>query len=471
MLELIFLTSNIVKLAHARYIVGHRPIAIVGFRERTYHASYYEPRISSRSELLERSYRNALQQCHKAGISSQLHFFFLEDTSVRIEALSTTDEDFPGLDIKYWMEEMTFMELDNELRIRGNRRQVAVRSDVVLHIPDRYRWELSDMREYLTFTGTQEGYIVDAELTYNSNMLFPWLDNRTFNKWFCPDGYDVPMGSLDIGSADKVDFRRKSIEQMIEVLSTGNLVWSAPVQMTLPLALERNFILYGYTCAGKTTASQHLALKFGYLHVEASDFMYWQYYLRHGFHENVAIGSFAEQALSEIPNIVADKVAEYVVEEERSPVVVSGFRSILEMKCLLKSLDYTGRRFEVIFISAPAHERFQRMEVRSREHDGLSFEQFLEKDVQQHRMGLGNVECTEWVQSWSNEGSLEDYLRFVETVISTKGGDVVAVEEAIRRLGALIDVKLEDAILVALLSVWRMDESRPYLSRLRLQHA
>src|ERR1700722_15687227 len=101
MRDLTFFTSNATKLAHARYIAEGWPIRIKGFRQRTYHANYHEPRLSSREELLEASYRSAIEQCAKAGISTEVHPFILEDTTVRIEALSSPAKEVPGLDVKY----------------------------------------------------------------------------------------------------------------------------------------------------------------------------------------------------------------------------------------------------------------------------------------------------------------------------------------------------------------------------------
>ena len=51
-------------------------------------------------------------------------------------------------------------------------------------------------------------------------------------------------------------------------------------------------------------------------------------------------------ALVEIPHIVSEKVAEFILEEESVPVVVSGFRSLCEVDWLLDNLKFTGKRFQ-----------------------------------------------------------------------------------------------------------------------------
>jgi hypothetical protein len=89
MRELTVFTTNQTKLAHARYIAEGRQIRIKGFRQRTYHADYIEPRLASRQDILRASYESAKAQLTKAGFSEASHPFVLEDTSVRIDALST----------------------------------------------------------------------------------------------------------------------------------------------------------------------------------------------------------------------------------------------------------------------------------------------------------------------------------------------------------------------------------------------
>ena len=94
MIRLVFFTSNMTKLAHSRHVAEGFPINVVGFRQQTYRADYNEPRHVSRTEMLDKSYVSALKQFKKSGFDPKTTFFFLEDTSVRIEALSVGDTDF-----------------------------------------------------------------------------------------------------------------------------------------------------------------------------------------------------------------------------------------------------------------------------------------------------------------------------------------------------------------------------------------
>ena len=322
------------KLAHARHVAEEFPINVLGFRQQTYRADYNEPRYVSRTEMLDKSYVNALEQFQKSGFNPETTFFFLEDTSVRIEALSDGDEDFPGLDIKFWMDEVTFDEVNRELCVRGNDRRAQVRSDVLLHIPSRYAARFGNIHPYHVFAGIQEGIVTDKEVNFRQDLVFPWLDNRTFNKWFQPIGETVPLGALDIGKADAVDFRRGSFRAMFSFLTSKLPQQRKPTQFEMDLDQDEDIILCGYTCAGKTTASQLLARRFGYLHVEASDFMYLSFFLRHGYRTDISIGEFAEQALAQKPSIAAEQVGEYLEDNLSLPAVISGFRSMFEVEAL-----------------------------------------------------------------------------------------------------------------------------------------
>jgi dephospho-CoA kinase/inosine/xanthosine triphosphate pyrophosphatase family protein len=465
MRELTFFTSNATKLAHARYIAESYKIKIKGFRQRTYHADYVEPRLTSRAELLEESYRSALRQCEKAGISIDSHPFILEDTSVKIDALSTPRHEVPGLDIKFWMQEQSFDALDRALKDRGNLRSATVRSDVLLHVPKNLRevWDVEE--DYLIFVGQQVGSIVEAERTFESDLVYPWLDNQSFNKWFRAIGTAGPFGALSIDEANTVDFRRDSFKRLFEFLSQRSFFTSSePEQLELELDRKPNLIICGYTCAGKTTASQHLAQKFGYLHIEASDFMYLNYYYRHGFTGDIAIGDFAERALTQNPKIAAEKVVEYIALNRESSVVISGFRALEEVRYLKQALGTRGKSFEIIFVNADQDVRFDRLKKRMRPGDNITIEQFKQRDDQQQRMGLDNIQNLSSARNVGNNSNIDNYFAQLDEIVGRAFEDAIEIENAFKKLSLIQEIKLEDAILVALLESWEDDEARPFFS-------
>jgi dephospho-CoA kinase/inosine/xanthosine triphosphate pyrophosphatase family protein len=464
MRDLIFLTSNITKLAHARYVAEELPVKIKGFRQQTYHANYHEPRLTTRESLLDASYENALEQCIKAGIPTDTTPFFLEDTSVKIDALSSQSTEVPGLDVKYWMQRQSFASLDAELKERHNDRRASVRSDVLLHVPPALSGAWTSQSKYLTFVGVQSGRIVDKEIEYRPNLVFPWLDNQSFNKWFEPDGVEGPFGSLDIARADTVDFRRKSFGELFAFLKAKGYLTFESEQLELQLNNRPNLILCGYTCAGKTTASQHLARKFGYLHIEASDFMHLNYLQRHGYRGPVAIGDFAEYALALKPAIAAEKVAEYIRENLVAPIIVSGFRSPDEIEYLQRKFAPVAKSFEVLFVETAEKTRFERLQARMRPGDNISLEDFRRRDLQQQRMGLEKIRILECAHKLRNDGTFEAYLASLDQQVGAPDSDEIDVRAGLERAARASDMRIEDAILLTLLGVWNPDEARPFFT-------
>jgi inosine/xanthosine triphosphate pyrophosphatase family protein len=460
--ELTFFTTNQTKMAHARYLAEGWQIRIKGFRQRTYHADYFEPRLALREDILRASYESAKAQLAKAGFSEATHPFILEDTSVRIDALSSVGKEIPGVDIKYWMQGRSFASFDTMLRAVGNNRCATVRSDVLLHVPSNFRTSWGVEVEYLIFTGEQRGQIVEAEYLFDGNLVYPWLDNRSFNKWFVPEDADRPLGALPIEIADTVDFRRKSFGSLFNFLEERRYFVVPTMQFQLPLDRDPNIILCGYTCSGKTTASQHLARKSGYLHVEASDFMHLSYYYRHGFPGPIAIGDFAEHALAQKPTIAAEKVIDYLIDHLDKPVVISGFRSLDEINFLENAMKPHGKKFARRFISANETIRFARLRARARPGDDLTIEQFRARDLQQQRMGLGAIDQSPETLTLPNEDSLDTYLDRIDMLAKKRGGNEIKIELALAAVASVPEVGLQDAILIALLRVWKSDETRRF---------
>lgn len=463
MLNLIFFTTSKVKLAHTRYMAGKHPLKIEGFKQKTYHASYSEPQIKTREELLKSSYLSALKQAQKAHIDTSKRFFFLEDTSVKIDALSKPEEEIPGVDIKYWMENQTFESLDALLKKKDTNRKATVRSDILLHIPETYRarWGI---RDYLIFTGFQHGSITTKEHKIQTNLIFPWLDNKTFNKWFVPLGASLPISLLPIKEADEFDFRKNAFSKMITFFLEKGLLQNEYKQASLSLETCPALIVCGFTCAGKTTISQSLIRKHGYLHIEASDFMYLNYYLRHDVSSEIKIGDFAEKALIDRPEIASEKIAEYMEEINNLPTIISGFRSIREIEWL-KHYFENRINFNVIFIEANRNIRHERYNKRNRNKSKLSKDQFSELDKQQERMGLNDIANDKNVKTIMNESDLDDFYIAFDKNITTNQNLLKS-----RAIEFLIfqkfsnSIKLEDAIFIALLSKWKDSEDRSYFT-------
>lgn len=457
MLEIIFITSSRIKLAHAKYLCRNFAVRISGFREKTFRAIYTEPHIHDRAQLIKLSYRDALERWLKAYPGGENKLFFIEDTSVIIDALSV-EREMPGLDVKYWMAETNFTTLDAQLKALGNNRRATVRSDLILHLPPALR-SSSESPEYLCFTSTASGSVVEKEWEFDTNPMYPWLDNQTFNKWFVPTGCSQPVSTLPIAVADKHDFRASAFREMLAYLESLQRIYprtKSAVQTSFDFDSPL-FIACGPSCAGKTTLAEYLADHYSYYHIEASDFMYLSYYQRHGVSSITNIGDFAEQALREQPEIVAEKILRNIQLNKPVPVIITGFRSPAELDWFCHY--YTGKYpIEVVYVTADETIRYSRSLMRQREGEAEGREAFVQRDAQQAAMGLAELERNFVSNSIENNGSFEDYFRSFETRYIQKPRQRL-IENKTRSSAS--SGKLEESILLVLAKKW---QSREYFT-------
>lgn len=403
-LELIFITSSNTKLAHAEHLTKEYNIKIS--KQKNYGIGYEEPRIYNREQLLSESYTDARERFSKNVSNPDKKFFIIEDTSVVIEALSDGDNEVPGLDVKYWMRENNFGSIDKTLKASGNNRKCYVRSDVILHPTKELREKYG--KEFLQFTGFSYGSIATHEFDYATNPLYPWLDNKTFNKWFVPDVADMPLGMMDIVEADKYDFRKDAFDKLLAFLEEEQIIQKSAGLVRKKyhrFTFFENFILVGPTCAGKSTLANFLAEKFGYYHIEASDFMYQKYYKLHGAKPSVSVGDFAKKALDENICVVAKPIVEHVLGLGDTPFVISGFRHPKEIDCFLSEYK---KNIKILYIDASLDIRFERSIARRRIDDHSTKEAFAAKDEQQMEMGLVKMR-DEISEKLFNEGSIVSY--------------------------------------------------------------
>lgn len=450
--DLIFFTTNRTKVAHFRYIARGYGFNIKTFREVNYYASYYEPRIDDREELLRQSYHSALEKWQRRqgkGEDATTTFFF-EDTSVRINALSEETET-PGVNVKFWMRETTFSELDKSLKACGNDRRASVRSDIVLHLPKKWKELLGLHDDFLWITGEIHGTIAETEVEIEPNLVYPWLDDRSFNRWFVPNGCTVPISALKIEDADRNDFRAIAFEKLMLVLRKLQFVTErrplSSEQLELPkvATIPSIFIITGPTCAGKTSIASWVNETYGIPHLEASDFMYKAFWERHGLRSAVRIGDFAEAALQTEPGIVAVPIARHVAEHQFTSVIVTGFRSPREIEIFRRALT-PERKTELIFLEASQEIRLQR--ALSRNRDNVTPEKFVSRNAQEEKMGLSEIALLPDAKRVLNNSTLSSLYR---TIIRKLGNflDVHSARVITVRPGP---IGLEQLILMTLLS-------------------
>jgi len=402
--KIIFLTGSRTKLAHLRYLAKDLPITIEGFHEASYHANYEEPRIFDREQLLKESIESAIDQVNKTGLSSNKVLFLIEDTSVIINALSSSMKEVPGLDIKYWMKDVSFQDLDKKLS-RANDRSVTVRSDMVLFNVDKTL--------YSHFIGQSNGSIVENEFSIETQLLYPWLDNKTFNKWFIPEGESKPISMLSIKQADKGDFRKKAFVELSNYLDSKELFCFQKPVWQIDLLQARLFIIVGYSCAGKTTVAHYGDKEYKFLHIEASDFMKLSFYERHGADSPLNLEKFALIALEQQPEIVAQRIISDISSYPHPmDIIITGFRSPKEAEYLIDKLKDIYL-ISVVKVQASFEHRLSRALKRKRTNEAISVKELEKKDKAQCRMGLEEFDC----QILDNNSTLNDLYHQFDSLI------------------------------------------------------
>lgn len=408
MLDMVFFTSNPTKLAHFRYLGAKHGIRVRGFKEKHYHATYHEPKIDDREELLRLSYESALKQWQRRTGGKAPGLFFLEDTSVEVLALSRETET-PGVNVKYWMKGMTFEKLDALLKANGGDRRVVVRSDVVVHLPAPLRRAAKLAKQFLHVRGEACGTVCEAESAIEPNLVYPWLDAKSFNRWFIPDGVGAPLSALPINQADRFDFRARAFEKVAEVLGSLHLLPERTRSYEDQFALEgiaqipSVFVICGPTCAGKTTLAEWLDDQYRLTHIEASDFMRKAFWERHGLSSPAAIGDFAEAALTTEPQIVAQPIASFIRDRRLCACVVTGFRSPREIDVLRAQLG-PSRKIEIVYLASDYDTRYRRACERNRQKE--TERTFADRNTQEQRMGLTQIATLPGVVTIANDGAL-----------------------------------------------------------------
>jgi len=486
MFKLLFLTSNRTKFQHARYLCQNYNIEIVP--KSHYGVNYKEPRTPDRNRLLNESIEDAKKRLLRQTQGKEIitkdvplmlnksfskdiplvlnKIFFLEDTSVKIHALSTDSNEFPGTEIKFWMKKHSFASVDKMLKARGNDRRVTVRSDVLLYLPKDLREDQN--KDYKQFTSVEHGTITEREHDLKTNELYPWLDDQSFNKWFVPCGCSIPFSMLPEEEASKHDFRGGAFRDMLDFLEREHHITikvsnkSEMTQEVLSFFDTPAFIVCGLPCAGKTTLGEFLSNEHDYYHIEASDFMYLSYYERHGINSAVKIPDFAEKVLKKTPAIVVDQVLAHLNEIKDSPFIITGFRSPEELRIFMKK--YRGlNAVHPVFIEADSKKRFQRNLIRGREGDICSEKDFYERDKQQIRMGLKEIKTKLRPEVVFNNSDFESYFQsFLE-----KYPQIPLPKNKTPTVPKERPTELEEAILITLFNEEQKDQ---YLTTTEISH-
>ncbi|WP_315798144.1 non-canonical purine NTP pyrophosphatase [Bradyrhizobium sp. SZCCHNRI3043] len=382
-LNVFFYTSNTEKLLQARLLFMRHGYELKHFRGKN--EPYDENYQLGTTGLLTRAVNQVKAEF---GVRS---IFFVEDTSVRIDAFSGS-EDFPGLGVKEWFPQTTFDAVDRELRRKGNNRRAKVNSDIAFYIPT--------LPAPLFFHGETSGEIADSPPGFDVSVQYPWLTPHTFNGWIIPHGSEKRLGEMEFEESLHYDFRAKALTDLLRTLeqlnaavnlrpnfyTTRKSVSFGPEQLSLIEETPRHVILVvGAKCSGKTTFSDYMANYDSVRVYEASTV------LRGIGQESGAIPSDSNEALAFLSemgwDIVARKIAEYIEKDDSRLSVVTGLRTPEEL-LLLK------RRFpaaRIVLIDADSRIRFERHIRRARDGDFSTSKAFLNEDENQKKFGIMRI--------------------------------------------------------------------------------
>ncbi|WP_167458439.1 non-canonical purine NTP pyrophosphatase [Mesorhizobium kowhaii] len=440
LIRLTFNTTSIDKLLQARIIFSRRGYSL--YFTRGNKEAYEEDYSSDTAFLLT----NAVRFIDKERIVRGA--YFIEDTSLRIEALSEST-DFPGMRVKEWFASTSFLELDEAIRKSGKRRSAIVKSDIALKLPNIF--------EPIFFHGETTGRVADTPPSFEQSAMYPWLSPMNFNGWFIPDGQiGIPktLGEMEFEESMKYDFRAKSLSLLLDqydrlnaaanisnnFVSNRSSNFRDSPQLELGLSKVPPIIcVVGYKCSGKTTFAHIAQSVREIVHLEASTFF------RNRISEEDLIITSEADTLRYMESAGYDAVARSMIEHIDSlsdrAIIITGFRTPEEILLLRKLYD----NMIVVSVSADQRIRYERHIKRGRELDIDNYQRFKQNDVSHSLFGLVDVMDDVSDVSIGNDGTLQDYIRKVrDFVVNIDGAEMlprpdVTRSEASRSLLALAE--------------------------------
>jgi len=420
---IVFHTSSRAKFsqAMAMFDIAGLRLTFRAHDDRPYEETYH----GSKEDLLT----DAVKEIRQRGRSSS--YFFVEDTSIRIEALSAGEDDYPGLAAKEWFTTANFDDLNAKLTDAGNRR-CAVKSGIALSVPG--------LNHPVFFYGETRGEIVRSIPSEPvQNVFHPWLSSDSFSSWFVPDGATKPLTEMSFEESLKYDFRAQAITALLDRLEeysialnlgTGGYSRRVPeVRDQPPLfsVTEPVLLVIGPTCSGKTTFGLHVQQVRNWRFIDASSVVKL---MREERNSSEDIGKFATSLLGhEGPDIVARYIADNMIRDSAESVVVTGFRAIEEVELFRD----TYPNVRVVSLDCPQRVRYERF-INRNTRDARTFSEFQAIDEEQHRLGLLRVANELADVKVDNVFSEEDYSAQIVKVLGGASLEAPGVVQVQRHL-------------------------------------
>lgn len=425
-LEVLFYTSNIPKYMQARSVFELYGLKVNHFK---HHIEPYEEEYhKGKEELLV----NAISQItSEIGAST---VFFVEDTSLRIEAFSQGNEDYPGLAVKEWFVSNSFDDVNDKLNRKKRGRLAVVKSDIALHVPG--------LKKPIFFYGETKGKIAKTSPDFEASVEHPWLTPNTFNGWLIPNGSNKRLGEMTFEESLKFDFRTFAFIKLIHRVEEYTAFLNLPIHSykrkpkqintgQLPLSLDKQelLIVLGSTCAGKTTFGQYASLHRNFTWIEASSVVRM---LRESDLQEKRMSNLQVYAESLLKNrgmdLIAKKVLELISNKTYSHIVITGFRTLEE----IEFMKYNFPEVKIVLIEVSERNRFERYIKRGSRKKIRKLEDFVSIDQDQWKFGLLRVAEDFINYKIENEGTIAEYSNQIDAVLNDSGlSKIQSVSETI----------------------------------------
>ncbi len=176
----------------------------------------------------------------------------------------------------------------------------------------------------------------------------------------------------------------------------------------------------GPSGAGKSTVAAYLHRKYGYIHIEASEYMMSRYYDAkcRGALLRFVDRTFREQGKDVIAHDVLRSREEHGWDPTKT--VVSGFRTVEEIALVTTTVGDTL----LLGIDAHPEVRFQRSLTRRRPGATSDYAKFLAKDMHEWAWGLADLMGHVVPHVLSNDGTFTQLFtsvdRYLNSVLSAK---------------------------------------------------
>jgi len=418
-LEVSFYTTSVEKFLQARMVFESSGLVLRHFKSRT--EPYEEDYSKGKTELLRSAVREVASQIGRSSL------FFVEDTSLRIDALSTGNLDFPGLEVKEWFPATTFEDLDTRLRDLNRGRRATIMSDIALHVPG--------LASPLFFSGECHGTVAHTPPDFQENQSCPWLTPRTFNGWFIPEGASKRLGEMSFEESCDYDFRISSLlklldrlEELAAALNFSPRSYSRRVETSAafqPLLFDmapQTLIVVGPTCAGKTTFGEWARTQREARVIEASGLMRM-------LGEDIRQPGMSDAALATAvvatqgPDTIARAARKQLQEDSGHARIVTGFRLIEEVEYLKRELPQA----KIVLVDATERTRFERQIKRGRGAVARNIGEFRKKDREQEQFGLLRVARDLADIRVENEGTMREFQSQMDRVLNNREGAGVSL--------------------------------------------